>query len=158
MKTKFIFFLPLLLLFLSIEIHANMALKLGSATQGEGYDNLAVSIQKILKDNDFKQDIEVIATSGSTDNIHRIKNGQLDLGIVQNDTVFFAENGLGTFVDPINDLTMIMAFYDEPIYLLTNIPRINSIEQLSNIKINVGLEESGLLESVKVYFGYLFLQ
>ncbi len=149
MKTKF-FFLPLLLLLLSIEIHANMVLKLGSATQGEGYDNLAISIQKILKDNHFKQDIKVITTSGSTDNIHRIKNGQLDLAIVQNDTVFFAENGLGTFIDPINDLTMIMAFYDEPIYLLTNIPRINSIEQLSNIKINVGLEESGLHESVKV--------
>ena len=33
MKTKFIFFLPLLLLLLSIEIHANMVLKLGSATQ-----------------------------------------------------------------------------------------------------------------------------
>jgi len=149
MKTKLIFLLSFLLL-LSIEIYANNVLKLGSASKGEGYDNLAISIQKILKENDFKKDIEVVNTSGSTDNIHRIKNGHLDLGIVQNDTVFFAENGLGTFIEPINDLAMIMAFYDEPIYLLTNISRINSIEQLSNIKINVGLEESGLFESVKV--------
>lgn len=149
MKLK-LFFCSLFFLFFSLGLAAATTIKLGTATEGGGYDILAESIQEILKKEGFSYDVEIVNTSGSSDNIHRLESEELDLAIVQNDTAFLAENGLGTFDNPAQSLRMIIALYEEPIYLVTNIPKVNRIKQLSNVRINIGLEDSGLFESVRV--------
>jgi TRAP transporter TAXI family solute receptor len=143
-------FLYLFVALLSVNLEAKNSLILGSATKGGGYYTLAKSIKQILEDNNFTYDIKVVATNGSTDNIRRLEKGTLDLAITQNDVAFFAENGIGSFQSAVNNLTTIFTFYDEPIFLVTNLPNINTIEQLINKKISVGLNKSGILESAKV--------
>jgi TRAP transporter TAXI family solute receptor len=131
-------------------VYGQNTLILASANKNDTYDNLAKSIKKIVEaHSEYK--VEIVNTRGSVDNIKRLDKGTVDLAIVQNDTAFYAENGFSVFEKkPILDLQMLFTFYDEPIYIVTNKPNINSLEQLLNMRINVGEKNSGLLESAKV--------
>lgn len=136
------------LLFLDIS-YAHTTLKIASANKDDSYDKLAQSIKKIIEENsEYK--LQIVNTKGSVDNIKRLEEGEIDLAIVQNDAAFYAQEGLEPFSAPLTDLQMILAFYDEPIYIVTNQKNINSIEQLENMRINVGQKKSGLLASSQV--------
>lgn len=145
MKKVIILFLLLFQL-----LHAEVTLTLASANKNDTYDILAQSIKKIVEEHsEYK--VKIVNTRGSVDNIKQLDAGTVDLAIVQNDTAFYAENGFSVFKEnPIVDLQMLFTFYDEPIYIVTNKSNINSLEQLLNIRINVGQKKSGLLESAKV--------
>jgi len=125
-------------------------LRLGTATKGGNYYNLGLSIKSLLKNNNFNYQIEVIPTEGSTDNINKLLNKEIDFAIVQNDIAFFAENGLHPFDKPVDDLYAIMSIYHEPIFIISNQNDINNISQLSNKKVNVGPLASGLIVDAKI--------
>ena len=124
------------------------SLKLGTATRVGNYFRLGKSIQQIC-DKKSSLKIEVIETRGSVDNINKLKKGQLDLAIVQNDIAFLAENGLYPFDGSVKDLRSIITFFFEPIYIITNAHNLFSINQLANLKINVGPLGSGLYVNAK---------
>ena len=148
MKRRAIF---LLCIFLFSSLLANDTLLLGSGSKGKGYYALAHSIQKVLKENNCTTEIRVKETSGSADNLMRLQNGEIDMAIVQNDTAFFAENGMFLFHDkPVENIETVISFYKEPIFIITNQKNINNIYQLSNQRINIGLRRSGLQASAKV--------
>ena len=139
---KFIFKILILFSLSIVLLQANTTLKIASANKDDTYDKLAQSIKRIVeKNSNYK--IEIVNTLGSVDNIRRLEKDQVDLAIVQNDAAFYAEEGIGPFSTPLLDLQMLFAFYDEPIYIITNQKNINSIEQLENMRINVGQKKSG---------------
>ena len=141
-----------LTLFLSL-LTANDTLTLSSGVPEKGYDNLAKSIQNILKNSDFNTTIITKNSSGSIENLKRIANGEADLAIVQSDTAFYAENGNYVFKDsPIDNLTSIITFYQEPLFIITNQTGINNINQLANFRINIGLRNSGVESTSQVLF------
>jgi TRAP transporter TAXI family solute receptor len=143
-------YIAVLFLLLIQLLYAQNTLTIASATKNSTYDALAKSIQKIIETH-TQYKVTIVNTRGSVDNIKRLDAGKVDLAIVQNDTAFYAENGFSVFKEyPILDLQMLFTFYDEPIYVVTNKPNINSIEQLVNMRVNVGQKKSGLLESAKV--------
>ena len=125
------------------------SLRIASAGENGGYDRLAQSIKQIVEAyTPYK--INVIHTDGSVDNIKRLKKQKVDLAIVQNDTALYAKNGYYPFENPIENIQMLMSFYSEPIYIVTNQKGINSIEQLRTMYINVGQKKSGLRASAEV--------
>lgn len=146
---KFIFKILIIFSLSIVLLQANATLKIASANKDDTYDKLAQSIKRIVEKNSSYK-IEIVNTLGSVDNIRRLEKDQVDLAIVQNDAAFYAEEGIGPFSTPLLDLQMLFAFYDEPIYIITNQKNINSIEQLENMRINVGQKKSGLLASSQV--------
>ncbi|KAA3609656.1 MAG: hypothetical protein DWQ05_22245 [Calditrichaeota bacterium] len=122
---------------------------LGTATEGGNYYNLGISIKSIC-DQTKDINLEMISTQGSVDNILKLKKGELDIAIVQNDIAFLAENGLYPFNEKILDLTCIMTFYSEPVFLISNNSTINNINQLANSKVNIGPLGSGLFTDSKI--------
>jgi len=152
-KQTRIFFFFLLLILISTSaftIEDIVHLKLGTASKGGNYFPLGKSISSLIDSaqTDFK--IEVLETKGSVDNILKLSEGQIDFAIVQNDIAFFAENGLDPFNTKFINLTGIVAFYLEPIYLLTNNPSITNLSQLINNEVNIGPIGSGLYIDAKI--------
>ena len=143
MKKCFFSFFVILLFLQTHWIKGNSVkhLKLGTATKGGNYFRLGESIKNIY---DNSVNIEIVETHGSIDNILKLEKGEIDLAIVQNDIAFLAENGLEPFKEKIKNLTGIMTFYSESIYIITNNPDIYYLNQLANHKVNVGPLGSGL--------------
>ena len=132
---------------------AEDTLVISSGVEGKGYYNLAQSIQEILKKSNFDKDLIVRESLGSTQNLQRIANGEVELAIVQSDTAFYAENGIYTFKEsPIENLRSIINFYQEPLFIITNKFGINNVYQLANMRINIGLRNSGVEATSQVLF------
>ncbi len=141
-----------LILYFSI-LNANETLIISSGQPGKGYDNIAKSIKKILKEHHFKTNIIIKHSSGSIENLNRLADKKTDLAIVQSDTAFYAENGNNVFKDtPINNLSSVITLYQEPLFIITNQSGINNINQLANLRINIGLKNSGIESTSQVLF------
>jgi len=151
MKITLLYSVTILLTIISNPTYSDSGapLKLGTASKGGNYYQLGESISSICK-NENLVDIDVIPTKGSVDNINQLTRGQVDLAIVQNDIAFLAENGLYPFAHKIKDLRGIITFFFEPVYIITNTPGIISVNQLTNLKVNVGPEGSGLYVNSRI--------
>lgn len=124
---------------------------IGSGKAGNGYHELAKSIKNTLLKADRNFNITVIETAGSAENLDLLSKGAIDIAIVQSDTAFYAESGLHHFKNnAIDDLQSLFLFYQEPIFIITRIDNINTINQLQNMKVNIGQDNSGLQVSSKV--------
>lgn len=158
MIRKFILLLILITFFPGrnqLVCYSQIIIKLGTATRNGNYYNLGKSIERISKEKSKFFRIEVIETQGSVDNIYRINTDEIDIALVQNDIAFSAENGLYPFEKKTTNLTGIMTFYFEPIYLITNIPEVYNHNQLINRRVNVGPLKSGLFANAKTILNSL---
>lgn len=144
-----ILLLPFIILFNSPLAGSPVTIKLGTATKAGNYYQLGQNIKQLFE-NDSGLTIKVVETQGSVDNIFKLRRNEIDLAIIQNDIAFAAENGVSPFKEQISDLTGVLTFYSEPIYLVTNASQINYLNQLANHKVNVGPLGSGLLTDSKI--------
>ena len=146
---RYIYILLIFILLFTLNLSAETFI-LGTGYKNKGYYILGQSIKKTLQDNNFSDTIIIKETSGSTENLEKLSNGEIDLAIVQSDTAFYAENGKNIFYNhKVDNISSIIAFYKEPIFIVTNEKNINSINKLSDMKINIGPPHSGLAETAK---------
>ena len=145
--------LLLILFVLLSSSQAEETLVISSGVKGQGYYNLATSIEKILKEHNFSYALQNRVSLGSAQNLQRLANGEVELAIVQSDTAFYAENGIYTFKEnPLENLRTIINFYQEPLFIITNQAGVNNIYQLANMRINIGLRDSGVESTSQVLF------
>lgn len=140
-------------------------LRLGTGSTSGNYFRVGNKIKELCESMPecFERiSIEVVSTKGSVDNIKRIRAGEFDLSIVQNDIAYTAENGMpgeygksGTFDVASDDLYGVMTFYPEPIYII--VPSTHStvsssgssnqdsafVDLLKGNTISIGLQGSG---------------
>ena len=100
-------------------------------------------VNKMKKETKIRCSVE--STGGSVYNINTIKNGELDFGIAQSDTVYQASQGIGKFEDKkVEKLKSVMAIYPELLALVTRKDaNINSIADVKGKRINLGNPGSG---------------
>ncbi|MFA9373476.1 MAG: TAXI family TRAP transporter solute-binding subunit [Poseidonibacter sp.] len=100
-------------------------------------------VNKMKKETKIRCSVE--STGGSVYNINTIKNGELDFGIAQSDTVYQASQGIGKFEDKkVEKLKSVMAIYPELLALVTRKDaNINSITDVKGKRINLGNPGSG---------------
>jgi uncharacterized protein len=85
-------------------------------------------------------------TSGSIQNINRIRSGDLEFGIVQSDWQYHAYYGTGKFGDskPFDELRAIFSLHPEPVTIVARADAgIHEITDLLGKRLNVDLPESG---------------
>lgn len=90
----------------------------------------------------------VESTSGSVSNITSIREGDLDMGVVQSDWQYHAVNGTGrqSFVDagPFKDLRAVFAVHAEPVSIVARKDSgITSVTDLVGKRVNIGKPGSG---------------
>ena len=100
-------------------------------------------VNKLKKETKIRCSVE--STGGSIYNINTIKNGELDFGIAQSDTVYQASKGTGKFKGKqVKKLKAVMAIYPELLTLVTRrTAGINSIADIKGKRINLGNPGSG---------------
>ncbi len=100
-------------------------------------------VNKMKKETKIRCSVE--STGGSVYNINTIKNGELDFGIAQSDTVYQAAQGIGKYDGKqVKKLKSVMAIYPELLALVTRKDaNINSIMDVKNKRINLGNPGSG---------------
>lgn len=100
--------------------------------------------------NNTDLSINAVAGNGSMDNIDKLDMNVYQLGFVQNDVAYYAENGIRLFEgDPVNSFSAIAALYTEAVQLVTDDPEIKSVADLKGRKVSIGTSGSG------VYFNAL---
>lgn len=125
-------------------------IRLGTASPTGNYFPIGTKIKELCERNIPQISIEVLNTGGSVDNIKRIRDGALDMAIVQNDIAYLAESGMdgkhasfGPFPGPYDGLAAIMTFYPEPIYIITSNKNATRLGQLEGLTISIGPNGSG---------------
>jgi len=100
-------------------------------------------VNKMKKVTKIRCSVE--STGGSVYNINTIKNGELDFGIAQSDTVYQASKGTGKFEGKqVKKLKSVMAIYPELLALVSRKDaNIKSIMDVKGKRINLGNPGSG---------------
>jgi hypothetical protein len=100
-------------------------------------------VNKMKKVTKIRCSVE--STGGSVYNINTIKNGELDFGIAQSDTVYQAAQGTGKFEGKqVKKLKSVMAIYPELLALVSRKDaNIKSIMDVKGKRINLGNPGSG---------------
>ena len=94
-------------------------------------------------------------TAGSLANVEYLRNGQIDLALVQSDVAWQAVNGSGQFEsNRCLELKVLASLYSEVIQIVVrDSSPITTIRDLKGCKIAVGEKNSGSAMSVKEVFG-----
>src|SRR5690554_2126008 len=93
------------------------------------------------------------STGGSVFNVNTIRQGELDLGIVQSDVQYNAMNAVGQFADagPDEELRALFSLHPEPLTLVVRPDAgIESLEDLKGKRVNVGNPGSGQRAAVEI--------
>lgn len=95
---------------------------------------------------------KALASDASVDNLNKIANGQLEMGIVQSDWQFNAYNGTNSFEGKKNDkLRAIFSIYPEPFSLVVrNDSTIQTLDDLQGKRVNIGVDGSGTQATMNV--------
>lgn len=112
-------------------------------------------LNSILKTDCPDVTIKVIETDGSVDNLQMLKEGKVDLALVQNDIAYYAANGEAMFEgSKITNVSGIATLFPEVIqFVVKKSSNINSISDLAGKKIAVGGKNSGTRYNVEQILG-----
>ena len=109
------------------------------------YYPIGETLAKILKENHPDITLKVLETNGSVENLGLVKEGKVDLALVQNDIAFYASHGEKMFKDQkISCISGIATLFPEVVQLIVRKDaNINSLNDLAGKKIAVGSQNSG---------------
>ena len=90
-------------------------------------------------------------SAGSAANLRLLENNIVGMAIVQNDTLTDAYNGKGEFEgNPLKITKAVAGLYTESYQIVVNKKlKLNSVEDLSGLRVSVGEEGSGVLKNAK---------
>jgi uncharacterized protein len=109
----------------------------------------AIASQLTLADPDRRYTAEV--TGGSVENVNRIREGQLDLGIAMAITAADAYAGEGDYASPVSDLRVVAPFYPNVTHVLVGRGSpAQSIADLRGQRMSVGSAGSGTEQEARL--------
>ncbi len=112
-------------------------------TGGVYYAYGTVLAQYITNNTDLS--INAVAGNGSMDNIDQLDMNAYQLGFVQNDVAYYADQGMRLFEgDAVTSFTALAALYTEAVQLVTCNPEIKSVADLKGKNVSIGSQGSGV--------------
>ncbi|MGK4474425.1 TAXI family TRAP transporter solute-binding subunit [Aeromonas molluscorum] len=137
--------LPLLPLLMIPSLQAAPTLYIGTGSEQGIYYQMAKEFCRLAHDQDDSTSCRPLATSGSLENLKRLKEDASDYAIVQSDWLYQANKGIGAFEGaPQPRLRSLFATHAEPFTLVVRADGdITSLEQLKLAPIDLGLKGSG---------------
>ena len=139
-KNTIIFIVTVAILTMFCSCCKRSEIKLGSGNEGGIYYKFADTL------SDIDENITNIRTAGSQANMRLLKDGFINMGIVQSDVLSEAVNGTGDFNgNKINNVRAVAALYMESFQII--VPADSDIQtpaDLKGKKVSVGEEDSGV--------------
>lgn len=114
-------------------------------TSGTYYGFSGVVAQVLNEKLGDTLNLSVESTGASAANVDLVEMGENDLGIVQNDVMYYAISGTDMYADkaPYENFSAVMSCYPEYVQIIAN-ESITSIDQLKGKKVSVGDAGSGV--------------
>ena len=155
MKNQFRILLAFLLaaVFIAGSLSAQtVTIQLGSGEPGQQYDKFSKTLQERFEKIDDIQ-IEVVNTTGSTENMEALLRGELDAAIVQSDIAYTMSESMKD-ADSTEKLQAIIELFPEYIQVIVRSDSgINSIGDLEGKEISVGALQSGTIRNAREILG-----
>lgn len=128
---------------------------IGTGSQAGVYYQAGRSICRLINNTTAQHGVSCVAhlSNGSVSNLNDVRSGELDLGIVQSDTQYYAEKGSRIFNDPSPDqeLRALFSLHSEPFTLVVRQDaRINRLQDLVGKRVNLGNPGSGQRATMEV--------
>lgn len=120
----------------------DIALTLGTATPGGGFEVYAAALIEALRTRDPALRIEARATKGSTENVPLLEQGALDLGLVTGEVTYEALMGIGRA--PAKLSILCATYATAGLFLVLNASPYRTIADLKGKPIVFGARGSGL--------------
>lgn len=144
-KNTIIFMVTVAILTMFCSCCKRSEIKLGSGNEGGIYYKFADTL------SDIDENITNIRTAGSQANMRLLKDGFINMGIVQSDVLSEAVNGTGDFNgNKINNACAVAALYMESFQII--VPADSDIQtpaDLKGKKVSVGEEDSGVAKNAE---------
>ena len=144
-KNTIIFMVTVAILTMFCSCCKRSEIKLGSGNEGGIYYKFADTL------SDIDENITNIRTAGSQANMRLLKDGFINMGIVQSDVLSEAVNGTGDFNgNKINNARAVAALYMESFQII--VPADSDIQtpaDLKGKKVSVGEEDSGVAKNAE---------
>ena len=144
-KNTIIFIVTVAILTMFCSCCKHSEIKLGSGNEGGIYYKFADTL------SDIDENITNIRTAGSQANMRLLKDGFINMGIVQSDVLSEAVNGTGDFNgNKINNVRAVAALYMESFQII--VPADSDIQtpaDLKGKKVSVGEEDSGVAKNAE---------
>ena len=144
-KNTIIFIVTVAILTMFCSCCKRSEIKLGSGNEGGIYYKFADTL------SDIDENITNIRTAGSQANMRLLKDGFINMGIVQSDVLSEAVNGTGDFNgNKINNVRAVAALYMESFQII--VPADSDIQtpaDLKGKKVSVGEEDSGVAKNAE---------
>jgi hypothetical protein len=143
------------------DVGSDRFMSIGTGGTGGLYYVLGGAIASQLTVLDSSRQYTAQVTGGSVENVNRIREGQLDLGIAMAITAREAFAGEGDYSVPVSDLRVVAPFYANVTHVLVSRnSRAQSIAELRGQRVSVGSPGSGteaearmLLEAAGITYG-----
>lgn len=109
------------------------------------YYPIGETLAGILKIDYPNVQLKALETAGSVENLQMLKEGKVDMALVQNDIAFYAAEGEAMFADQkITNITGIATLFPEVVqFIVRKETGIGSLTQMEGRKIAVGSKNSG---------------
>ena len=108
-------------------------------------------VNKTRKEHGIRCSVE--STGGSVYNLNAIAAGELDMGVAQSDTQYFAYTGTGAFSDkgPNKELRSVFSIHPEPFTVVARTDSgIKNFEDLKGKRVNIGNPGSGQRDTMDI--------
>lgn len=135
------------------------ALMAESVTIGTGgeqgiYQQITSEFCRLAQETDPQLSCNTQPTAGSIENLEKLQNGELKYAMVQSDWLYQAYQGSGSFVGkPQPQLRSLFATHAEPFTIVLRADsHIDSLQQLTNAPIDMGLPGSGTRQTALALF------
>ncbi len=133
---------------------------IGTGGRSGVYFHVGRSLCRLLDQQSLDQDIscESLPTAGSISNLNDIREGKIQIGVVQSDWQYHAVNGSSKFADSgkDNDLRALFSVHGEPFTLVVRQDSgISSISDLEGKRVNIGNPGSGQRATMEVVMAAL---
>ncbi len=139
-----------------------MAESITIGTGGEQgiYHQITKEFCRLAHEADEQLKCALQGTSGSIENLQRLKSGDSSYAMVQSDWLYQASKGLGPFAtQPQPELRALFATHAEPFTIVIRADGdITSLEQLKLVPIDMGLKGSGTRQTALALFNKLGAQ
>lgn len=131
---------------------------IGTASRAGVYYQVGRSLCRLLNDpgEEHRQGCEPRVTDGSIANLHSLRSGAIDIGVVQSDWQYHAVQGSGPFRDagPDPALRALFSVHGEPFTLVArNDAGIRQLDDLVGKRVNIGNPGSGQRATMEVLMG-----
>lgn len=152
MRKNGVFVLSLLLVLILAGCGEKSELRLGTGGVGGTYYAFGNALSQQLSEETEPLSFSVKTTAGSAANLRLLREGFLQLAIVQSDTLSEAVEGTGLFSEagPYEGCAAVAGLYTEACQIVVPIAsEIQSVQDLTGKRVSVGEEESGVRKNAE---------